>query len=194
MKNVFYLILMLVTFNFNSLYSKANNCNFLLSKLTIMELKMLDGSLGTAFQTELGWRYYEDSLDNPQSNEKASYYWKKAANKGDIYAKRSLELLHKNRADVSKGHKKLIKEIIKTGRQEDINYLFDLGSMYYNGIIVRKSYKKAVAWWKKAANKGHGEAAKNLGILYMYGKGVPKCHVEAFKWFFEYEMIISEGS
>ncbi len=46
---------------------------------------------------------------------------------------------------------------------------YNLGDCYYNGDGVRKSYGKAVKWYRKAAEQGLAEAQEaldNLGESY----------------------------
>ena len=44
--------------------------------------------------------------------------------------------------------------------------------MYANGRGVRQDYKKAVEWYRKAANQGVAKAQSNLGGMYYFGQGV----------------------
>jgi PAS domain-containing protein len=59
----------------------------------------------------------------------------------------------------------------------------NLGFMYANGISVARDYRKAYAWYRKAARQGHPGAQSNLGVLYALGKGVSKDLVESMAWF-----------
>ena len=61
--------------------------------------------------------------------------------------------------------------------------LFDLGRAYAMGIGVAKDYKKAVDWYKKAANQGHARAQYNLGEMYEYGNGVAQDYKKAVFWY-----------
>ena len=44
--------------------------------------------------------------------------------------------------------------------------------MYINGHGVDVNYKKAIEWYKKAAEQGHADAQYNLGVMYENGDGV----------------------
>jgi len=46
-----------------------------------------------------------------------------------------------------------------------------------------RDYAEAARLYRLAAEAGHAEAQKNLGFLYVEGKGVPQDSVEAEKWF-----------
>lgn len=43
--------------------------------------------------------------------------------------------------------------------------------------------KKAMKWFRLAANQGHAEAQYNLGVMYDTGDGVPQSFKEAVKWY-----------
>jgi TPR repeat protein len=53
-----------------------------------------------------------------------------------------------------------------------------LGQMYEDGEGVKHSYVLAAKWYRKAAEHvpdlgGAGQGRNNLGLLYLYGRGVP---------------------
>lgn len=57
--------------------------------------------------------------------------------------------------------------ILKTkANNGDADAQNNLGTAYYNGEGVEKSYPKAVYWWKKAAEQGDAKAQINLGDYY----------------------------
>lgn len=67
---------------------------------------------------------------------------------------------------------------------------FELGLKYYNGdgIIEGDSmnepdYKKALEYFKKAAENGYPEAQHNIGVMYAHGQGVEADAEIAFKWY-----------
>ena len=53
----------------------------------------------------------------------------------------------------------------------------------YHAIGAIQDEKEAFEWYKLAAEQGHAHAQYNLGLMYNYGRGVPKNLVEAFKWY-----------
>ena len=67
----------------------------------------------------------------------------------------------------------------------DPNAQFALAGMYYQGIMIKRNYKKAIEWYKKAAKQGHTKAQFNLAYMYFDGRGVEKNHDKALKWFLE---------
>ena len=57
-----------------------------------------------------------------------------------------------------------------------------IGFMYVWGQGVAQDYRKALDWFRVAAEKGNGAAMNNLGELYAKGQGVTKdCNV-AQEW------------
>jgi hypothetical protein len=55
--------------------------------------------------------------------------------------------------------------------------------MYFKGKGVRKDYKQAVVWFRKAAEQGDASSQNVLGLLYYKGENVPQNFKEAIKWF-----------
>ena len=51
--------------------------------------------------------------------------------------------------------------------------------MYANGIGVKRDYKEAVTWNRKAAEQGRAEAQCNLGWMYTNSHGVKQDEKEA---------------
>lgn len=60
---------------------------------------------------------------------------------------------------------------------------FYLGLMYDNGEDVVQNYQQAIAWYRKAADKGYGPAQSNLGVIYETGGGVERDFKEAASWY-----------
>lgn len=46
-----------------------------------------------------------------------------------------------------------------------------------------EAYVEAVKWYRKAAEQGHAEAMRSLGICYQEGYGVPQSREEAVRWY-----------
>ena len=55
--------------------------------------------------------------------------------------------------------------------------------MYFFGRGVSKDDQQAVAWLRKAADKGNAFGQYGLGLVYMVGRGVPKDNELAYFWF-----------
>ena len=59
----------------------------------------------------------------------------------------------------------------------------NLGSMYADGLGVKKDLAEAVKWYRKAAEQGNAVAQKNLAYMYFNGLGLPKDVTEATQWY-----------
>ena len=57
-------------------------------------------------------------------------------------------------------------------------------------LYEQGKFKKAVNYYRKAAEMGHAEAQCNLGFMYDNGKGVPQDDKEAFKY---YKLAAEQG-
>ena len=55
--------------------------------------------------------------------------------------------------------------------------------MYYHGLGVKKDYKEAARWVRKAADQGDAQAQYNLGTICETGRGVKQELEEALAWY-----------
>ena len=60
---------------------------------------------------------------------------------------------------------------------------FRLGMEYATGQAVPLNMAQALAWYRKAADKGVGEAEYNLAVAYHNGLGVTKDEAESLRWY-----------
>ncbi len=56
----------------------------------------------------------------------------------------------------------------------DTDAAIDVGRIHFEGKGVARDYEKAMTWWLRAFEKGHGMAYNNIAVLYRDGLGVPK--------------------
>jgi len=54
--------------------------------------------------------------------------------------------------------------------------------MYGQGFGVRQDFQQYAVWLEKAAEKGHGQAQANLGLLNTGAPGHPRNIVAAYMW------------
>ncbi|MEK7245368.1 MAG: hypothetical protein AAB223_05045, partial [Pseudomonadota bacterium] len=64
-----------------------------------------------------------------------------------------------------------VKELAALAESGDANAQFYLGTLYSDGLAVKRDYRTAIEWHGKAAAKGHGDAEFTLGLLYLSGAG-----------------------
>ena len=56
--------------------------------------------------------------------------------------------------------------------------------MYKHGQGVDVNYKKAIEWYKKAAEQGDAQAQYNVGVMYEFGpQGVDQSDSMAMRWY-----------
>ncbi len=53
----------------------------------------------------------------------------------------------------------------------DAEAQYALGTAYSDGLALARDYRRAAAWFEKAALQGHARAQFSLGFLYYYGAG-----------------------
>ena len=63
--------------------------------------------------------------------------------------------------------------------------------MYLQGQGVVLNYKKAMRWFRLAAEQGDPDAQNNLGLMYAVGTGVLEDPIYALMWF---ELAAANGS
>lgn len=77
---------------------------------------------------------------------------------------------------------KRIEAIRSRAEAGDVAAQVDLGWRFDRGRGVRKSYKKAFAWYLKAARGGSRVAQYNLNLCYLLGQGTFRNDRQAFHW------------
>jgi uncharacterized protein len=86
---------------------------------------------------------------------------------------------HQNRISAEE-----LNRLLNKAEQGDAATQYKLGTIYYQGESVPRSYTEALKWYKKAAEQGHGDAQFSLGLMYDKGHiGVPKNNVKAYIWY-----------
>lgn len=69
--------------------------------------------------------------------------------------------------------------------QNDAESQYKLGEMYYKGVgLKRPDFRRAVAFFSRAANNGYAPAQVKLGLLYWRGEGIAKNLLMAHKWLY----------
>ena len=74
--------------------------------------------------------------------------------------------------------RKQIAELQEAAKQGNAPVQYSLARDY----LYLKNYDEAAGWFRKAAEKGIGNAQMSLGKLYLDGKGVKQDHAEAYFW------------
>ncbi len=61
--------------------------------------------------------------------------------------------------------------------------MFNMGTMYYTGQGVKRSWVEAMKWYRQAAAKGLPDAENAVGDMYQLGESVRPNPAQAVKWF-----------
>lgn len=61
----------------------------------------------------------------------------------------------------------------KSAANDSAQAAFNLGQCYFGAQGTEQDCAKALEWWTKAAEKGHGRAAASAAMAYLSGEGVP---------------------
>jgi hypothetical protein len=59
-----------------------------------------------------------------------------------------------------------LNHLVSLAEAGDVDCMFELGGLYWNGKEVRYDPEQALYWWTKAANAGNVLAMHNIGIIY----------------------------
>jgi len=79
---------------------------------------------------------------------------------------------------------KALRELKLRAGQGDAKAQCELGCKYLDGWAgVAKNDRKALGWWRKAADQGYMDAQNNVGFMYSTGRGVPQNSRKAVEWF-----------
>lgn len=81
--------------------------------------------------------------------------------------------------------------IMDNANAGDAAAMNEVGTWYYTGKHVRRDYKQAYEWWKKASLKSDIRAIANLGMCYQLGHGVERDSIDAVRL---YEKSIRNGN
>lgn len=80
--------------------------------------------------------------------------------------------------------KPLRERLLESAQKGDADAQFELGKNYETGRIgLPKDLAQAQHWYHAAADQGDPYALASLGIMYNFGKGVPRDYVQAFMYY-----------
>lgn len=119
------------------------------------------GNMHAAFNLGL---MYQNGWGVDRNNETVRTYYERAVGRGYTDAKKKLDEIN---------------EIIYSEKIVDAEAQYQEGEKYYN----KNDYKRAVKWYRKAAEQGLAEAQSKLGDMYYDGQGVAQDYEEAVKWY-----------
>ena len=121
---------------------------------------------------------------------KARKLFLEAAEAGDVVAKMWVARCYfrgrcgfpKDASTGQAGAREVFRSIEDLANKENRQAMFLLGAAYLEGLATEQDHGKALAWLRKAADKGDAIALDNIGFMYAQGLGVPKDYEQAVKW------------
>lgn len=115
------------------------------------------------------------------NDDKAFYWYDKAAKQGYADAQFSLATIYKNSGQMEQS----IIWYKKAAKKNHIESQFCLGNFYLYGFGVEQNTKKALYWFQKAAEQNYSIAEIELGNLYAFNGGieVKQDYEQAIYWY-----------
>lgn len=135
-------------------------------------------------QKSLAMFYYGDDA-------KRIYWYEKAAQQGDSWAKFMLGRAYQEGEGVEKDERKAATLFEEAATQGDECAIANIGICYFYGQGVEQDYKKAVMWFEKVAENGFyniNRVRKCLAECYEKGLGVKKNEQKAKYWYGKIEI------
>ena len=125
---------------------------------------------------------YELGKGVPQDPARSVVYYRKAAEKGDVYAQFNLAVSYDTGFGIPMNFRQAVKWYRRAADQGADFAQYNLATMYEEGNGVEQDFPQAAYWYRQAAERGHPQAQNNLGWLYKRGQGVGKNLMIAFAW------------
>ena len=117
--------------------------------------------------------------DGVKKDQTKSIKWfKKAAEKGNLYALDKLGNYYASKNDF----KNAFKWFEQAAKKDDSKAAYNLGYFYTGGLGVKIDLKKSLYWYEKAAKAGNIDAQLNLGFMYIGGQGTKVDYKKAAFW------------
>lgn len=124
-------------------------------------------------------KFYSFQPENDPSAEISIYWFEKAAKQGHLPSIMQLAHHYINEDKLEDASTWLLLAI----DQGELNANMILGDLYFQGTDkFTQDLKKAISYYRPAAEKGHTSSQLRIGIAYFQGMGVEKNPVEAYKW------------
>ena len=128
-------------------------------------------------QLELAIRY-RDGKGVTKDDKQAMQWAHKAADAGNADAMDFVGFAYLHGA-VIKRNPAIAIAYFKAAADDSAQAAFNLGQCYFGAQGTEQDCPKALEWWKKAAERGHGRAAANAAMAYHSGEGIAADAVQA---------------
>ena len=147
-------------------------------------LKMEKESRDDNLMYRIGCMYLHGIGTEPDE-EKAEYYFKKAAGYNNAHARYQLSKMYirqeqkkkEERSEIEPDHEKIkyaMNCLEKLAGQGNPFAAYALGKLFAEGTLIARDMEKAIYYLEQAASKHHEYALYRLGRLYLEGEGVEK--------------------
>ncbi|MEH6448549.1 MAG: SEL1-like repeat protein [Oleispira sp.] len=129
--------------------------------------------------------YYEGMAFEGKKDVNQAFKWFiKAAEAGSLKAQLVLGSEYITGEDLgAKDPKQALHWYKKAAEQGDPEGLFNVGDIYFNGLLGKKNPEQALPWYEKAAERDNARALVALGRMYLDGVGVIQDSKHAIQWF-----------
>jgi TPR repeat protein len=139
------------------------------------------GDRDAAFRLGL---YYDVGAGEERDADRAVYWYRRAAEAGEIHAQHNLGVAYAKGDGVAMDINQAIKWWTLAARRGNADSQYNLGILYAMGEYgIKQDIEQAKHWWHKAAMHGDPMAQYNLGTLYVNSSVRDYC--EATRWWEE---------
>lgn len=115
---------------------------------------------------------YRDGKDTPKDDAAAMQWAHRAADAGNADAMDFVGHAYLRGAVVDR-NPVIAFGYFKAAADRSAQAAFNLGQCYYGAQGTEQDCSKALEWWTKAAERGHGRAASTAAMAFLSGEGVP---------------------
>jgi TPR repeat protein len=129
---------------------------------------------------------------NQGNFEQAIAFWTGMAKQGDreSHYRLGVEYFHGTSGAVARDLTKAREHHLAAAKLGEPRSMFDLGTMYEEGLGVVQDISEAGRWYKRAADYGHAQGQYNFATMLEDGQGAPKDEVQALVY---YRLAAAQG-
>jgi len=135
-------------------------------------------------------KFFEIGKGTNKNPSEAFRWWRRQAESGDFWGPENVARCYqegigteKNPEEARKGYGEMRVKLEEEAKKNSAWAWDNLGRFYFNGLGVEKNYKKALEYYRKAADLKSGWAMEQIGWCYEKGFGVDKDETEALEWY-----------
>lgn len=149
--------------------------------IDIPSLSALGEKDDIASQVALADAYFKGTLV-PRDEQKAYYWYQKAANLGSARAQFYMAYFSKTGKFFEQNYPAAFGWYLKSAEQGYVDAQYFVGYYYEKGRGIKQDFKRSFYWYARAANQGDGVSQYRLGYDYYKGVGTPKDIMKSYFW------------